>query len=64
MAGNQCYVDEEFEAAIEHYSEALKSERSPQVLVNRAAAFLKLEKFDGKCFGILHPSPDCDGSNL
>lgn len=43
---NVSYIDEDYEAAVTHYTEALKeSAHNPIILACRAAAYLKLKKF-------------------
>ena len=46
--GNQAFVNDDFSAARELYSQALQLEPSTKLLANRAAASLKLEDFDGE----------------
>ena len=46
--GNQAFVDDNFSAAHDLYSQALQLEPTAEVLANRAAASLKMEEFEGE----------------
>jgi len=43
--GNASFVDDDFERAIQHYTESLKTEPSAHTLVNRSYAYYKLERY-------------------
>lgn len=44
--GNVCYIDEDYEAAVQHYDEALKATpRDACILSCRAAALIKVKKY-------------------
>jgi Flp pilus assembly protein TadD len=45
VAGNAAFVDEDFEAAVGHYTAALAAGPHAEARTKRAAAYLKLNKF-------------------